>query len=211
MFKRKFNKILLLTNFILTNKKLESVMSTKIIYRYFLITLACILITNNSFAQDRKYVGASKCKTCHKKASQGEQYKIWKASAHAKAYETLGTEKAKKYGKKRGIDNPQQSEKCLKCHVTAYNVDKKLLGKKYDKTQGVGCESCHGAGGDYYKKKTMKKLFAGKIKPESVGLTLPTEKVCLDCHNDESPSFQGFDYDKYFEKIKHPIPEGKKQ
>ncbi len=177
----------------------------------FVLLILSLVFVSNSLAQDHKYVGSDKCKTCHKKANQGKQYKIWQETGHAKAYQTLATDKAKEYGKKRGIDNPQQSDKCLKCHVTAYNADKKLLGKKYDKTQGVGCESCHGAGGDYYKKKTMKKLFEGKIKPESVGLTLPTEKVCLTCHNDESPSFKGFDFEKYLDKIKHPIPEGKKK
>ena len=30
-----------------------------------------------------------------------------------------------------------------------------LLGKKYDVAEGVGCESCHGAGADYKKKKIM--------------------------------------------------------
>ncbi|RMH60697.1 MAG: cytochrome C554 [Calditrichaeota bacterium] len=162
-------------------------------------------------AAQNKYMGADKCKMCHKKPSQGEQYKIWKNSAHARAYETLGTAKAKKYAVERGIDDPQKSDKCLKCHVTAYNVDKKYLGKKYKKTDGVACESCHGAGEKYYKKKTMKKLFAKKIKPESVGLTIPDEKVCLRCHNNESPGFKGFDYKKYYEKIKHPIPDKKKK
>ncbi len=186
-------------------------MQVKNSFRFLLMMILSLIFIGNLSAQhQRKYMGAAKCKMCHKKANQGEQYKIWKKTAHAKAYKTLAGDKAKKYAKERGIADPQKSDKCLKCHVTAYNVDKKYLGKKFKKTDGVSCESCHGPGGDYYKKKTMKKLFAKKIKPASVGLTIPNEKVCVRCHNDESPDFKGFDYKKYFAKIKHPIP-GKKK
>ncbi len=108
------------------------------------------------------------------------------------------------------MEDPQSSDECLQCNVTAYNVAAEFLGTKYDKTQGVGCESCHGAGGDYYKKKTMISLIKGEIEPESVGLTIPDEQVCVQCHNENSPSFKGFDYEERFAKIAHPIPDAKK-
>lgn len=175
----------------------------------FMLFLSMIIVGNLS-AQQRKYVGTGKCKMCHKKAADGNQYAVWKKSSHAKAYQTLAGDKAKAYGKKLGIDNPQKSDKCLKCHVTAYNVDKKYLGKKYKVTDGVSCESCHGAGGDYYKKKTMTGIASKKIKAASVGLNTPDEKTCKTCHNDESPAFKGFDFKKYYAKIKHPIISKKK-
>ncbi len=158
----------------------------------------------------RKYVGVGKCKTCHKKPEQGEQYQKWLEGPHAKAYESLASEKALEYAKERGIEDPQSAPECLKCHVTAYNVDPQFLGKKYKKTDGVGCESCHGAGGDYYKKKTMKAIMRGEITPESVGLIIPDEKVCVECHNEDSPAFKGFDFEKYKADIAHPIPDSTK-
>lgn len=158
----------------------------------------------------RMFMGVAKCKTCHKKPEQGEQYVIWSKSRHAKAYETLAGDKAKEYGKKRGIENPQTADECLKCHVTGHGVDAQYLGRRYKVTDGVGCESCHGAGGDYYKKATMKALVAGGIEPDSVGLTMPDEKVCVTCHNKESPGFKGFDFDEMVKKIEHPIPEARK-
>ena len=179
-------------------------------FMFFMLLFLSLAFVGNLSAQQRKFVGTNKCKMCHKKAKSGEQFKIWKKSAHAKAFATLAGKEAKKIAKKAGIADPQKSDKCLKCHVTAYNVDKKYLGKKYKVSDGVGCESCHGAGGDYYKKKTMKAVFNKKIKPASVGLTIPDEKTCVTCHNDESPSYKKFDFKKYFEKIKHPIP-GKKK
>ncbi len=161
--------------------------------------------------KQRRYVGVAKCKMCHRKAEQGEQYTIWSKTKHAKAYENLATPKAKELAKKAGVADPQKDGKCLKCHVTAYGVDPQYLGKKYKMEDGVGCESCHGAGGDYAKKSIMKKLTAGEITPESVGLTFPPdEKVCVKCHNDESPVFKGFNFEEAKKKIAHPIPEARK-
>ncbi len=184
--------------------------------RYGVFTLVLLFLTGSAiFAQksetQRKFVGVKKCKTCHRKAEQGEQYKIWMDGPHAKAFDTLAGEEALKIGKEKGIENPQTSEKCLKCHVTAFGVDAAFLGTKYDMKDGVGCESCHGAGGDYYKKKTMKAITAGKTDPASVGLVLPDEKVCVSCHNDKSPSFKGFDFKEASKKIAHPIPDEVKE
>ena len=156
------------------------------------------------------YQGVAKCKTCHKKVEQGEQYGIWQKTAHAKAYETLAGDKAKEYGAAVGIDSPQEDPACLKCHVTGYGVDPEFLGKKYKIEDGVGCESCHNAGQNYYKKKTMIALVKGEITPESVGLKIPDEATCLTCHNDESPAFKGFNFEEAKAKIAHPIPEATK-
>ncbi|UCH85778.1 MAG: cytochrome C554 [Candidatus Latescibacterota bacterium] len=158
----------------------------------------------------RTFIGASKCKTCHKTEAQGQQYVLWEKAAHSKAYETLAGESAKAIAKERGIEDPQTAAECLKCHVTAYGVDKKFLGEKYAITDGVGCESCHGAGGDYSKMKTMKAITSGETEPASVGLVIPNEKTCVGCHNEESPTFKEFDFEKMVAKIAHPIPEERK-
>ena len=119
------------------------------------------------------------------------------------AYATLAGDAAKEAGKKAGIEgDPQKSPKCLKCHVTAYGVDAKLLGPKYSMEDGVECESCHGPGGDYMKLSIMK----DKEKAIANGLVMPTEKSCLTCHNDESPTFTKFVYKEMYPKIAHPIP-----
>jgi hypothetical protein len=160
--------------------------------------------------EKHEYIGATKCKMCHNRPDGGEQYAIWEKSAHAKAYTVLASDEAKKLGKAKGIDNPQEAAACLKCHVTGYGAPADLLGSKYDKTEGVTCEACHGAGGDYYKKKTMVGVFTGEIDPASVGLVMPDEKTCVKCHNEESPTFKSFDYKEMVKKIAHPIPGAKK-
>lgn len=161
-------------------------------------------------AADHMFVGATKCALCHKTAEQGEQYVKWQASKHAQAYATLATPEAKEVGKKLGVEDPQKDPKCLSCHVTGYGAAAALLGPKYNQAEGVTCESCHGAGGDYNKKTTMEGVMSGTIEAASVGLVLPDQKTCEACHNEKSPSFKPFDYTKMKEKIAHAMPAERK-
>ena len=46
-------------------------------------------------AQDGKYVGAGKCKNCHRSSKAGGQFGSWQKSKHAKAFETLASDEAK--------------------------------------------------------------------------------------------------------------------
>jgi len=170
-----------------------------------LLTLFLAILVFQAYAQDTpKYIGANKCKTCHKKAKDGEQYKKWSESPHAGAMKTLASDEAKKIAKEMGIADPATDAKCTKCHSTFAAVDAKLLDKKTKLTldEGVSCESCHGAGSEYKSKKVMKdqKLSAAS------GLIIPDEKTCKGCHNSESPTFKDFNFAKASEKIAHPIP-----
>ena len=56
---------------------------------------------------EHDYVGARKCKTCHKSEAQGEQHPIWLKGAHAKAYEALASDEAKAFAPKP--QNPIES------------------------------------------------------------------------------------------------------
>lgn len=160
---------------------------------------------------ERGYEGAERCRMCHRKEEQGAQYDLWKESKHAKAYETLASEPSKQIAAERGIENPQEAAECLRCHVTGHDADPALLGSKYDKAEGVGCEACHGPGSEYYKKSTMEAIMRGEIDPASVGLVVhPGEEACVQCHNEESPTYKGFDYEERSKEILHPIPEARK-
>jgi hypothetical protein len=155
-------------------------------------------------AEDATYIGTKMCGMCHKGEKKGSQLEIWQASAHANAYATLGTDAAKEAAAKAGIEgNPQESDQCLVCHVTAFGVDAAALGTKFVKEEGVQCEACHGPGSMYKSKKVMEDREAA-IK---AGLLIPDETTCKTCHNEKSPTFKGFDYKTYYEKIAHPTPE----
>jgi uncharacterized protein YxeA len=174
------------------------------------VFLGATVLQNAVSAGEHMFIGPDKCKMCHKKPDAGEQYPIWEKSRHAQAYASLAGEKALEIAKAKGIANPQEADECLSCHVTGHGAAADLLGTKYDKTQGVTCESCHGAGGDYYKKATMVAIISGETDGASVGLKIPDEKTCLGCHNDKSPTFKEFNYEEMLKKIAHPIPEAKK-
>ena len=185
-------------------------MGSGFVWTVAVIGLMLFAGAGSSSAADSKYVGAAKCKTCHKTEAQGQQYPIWEKSTHAKAFEVLAGENAMAIAKERGIENPQTADECLKCHVTGHGVAKEFLGTKYAATAGVGCESCHGAGGDYTKMSVMKAIAKGETEPASVGMVVPTEKTCVECHNEESPTYKPFEFEKSVAKIAHPIPEERK-
>jgi hypothetical protein len=183
---------------------------------FALLVLAFPIPKSAAANGEHEFAGHKKCKTCHKKAEIGDQYSVWLESRHAKAFETLGTEKAKKWGAEAGVDNPQTDDRCIKCHSTAHGVPDEMVSKKFDRTAGVQCESCHGAGKDYRKKKIM----IDRDKAIEKGLIIPTEAVCTKCHNDESPAWDpqrytladgskvGFDFEQAAKTIAHPVPEG---
>ncbi len=154
-----------------------------------------------------KMVGAAKCKTCHSTPKSGQQFPKWKASAHARAFTDLAKPAAKAIAKKKGIADPQKSQECLDCHVTAQGkTEAEKAATTFKPEDGVSCEACHGPGGDYWKMATMKDLYAKKLDPAKVGLVVPTEATCTQCHNSKSPTFKGFDYKTYSAKIAHPVP-----
>lgn len=150
------------------------------------------------------YEGVKVCGMCHKSEKSGNQLGIWQKSAHSKAYETLKSAEANKiaqakYGK-NAIDVPE----CLSCHVTGHGMDASMLGSKFSMEDGVQCETCHGPGSAYKSMKIM------KDRKEAVknGLKVydkPAE-LCVTCHNDKSPTFKSFDFDKMWAKIKHDVP-----
>ncbi len=157
----------------------------------FIISLV-FFIGNALIAQNYDYIGAPKCKMCHNKVDKGEQYNKWAKSPHANAYKTLASPKALEIAKAKGIANPQKDQKCLKCHTTP------TLAAE----EGVSCESCHGAG-SAYKSAAIMKSHEQSVKN---GLIVPDKKLCVKCHNPESPTYKSFDFASFSKKIEHNVP-----
>ncbi|MEE4273850.1 MAG: multiheme c-type cytochrome [Thermoanaerobaculales bacterium] len=112
----------------------------------------------NADAGDHAYVGAEKCKMCHK-----VQYGSWVETTHAKSTEVA-----------KASTDPAFEDKCLGCHAT--NSDEALAG--------VQCEACHGAGADFKKMSIMKDRDAAVAN----GLVIPTQATCDGCHKDDGHS-----------------------
>lgn len=159
---------------------------------------------------DPKFLGAKKCKSCHNDEATGSVYDKWEAGPHAKAFETLAGAEAKSIAKELGIEDPQKSDKCLKCHITGFGLDKEMFKKGFEVAQGVQCETCHGAGEEHFKvrfKEKMKKVETPAPIGEGETHSVRDPKFCLQCHNDESPTYKDFCFKEKMAKIEHLNPQ----
>jgi len=160
-----------------------------------------------------RYIGAAMCKNCHNGVDKGNAYDHWLSTPHSKAYENLASDKAKEAAKKAGVDDPQKSEKCLKCHVTAFGVDKEKIKASFKPEHGVQCESCHGPGEDHQKKRFAEAMKQGTppapMEADEIQVGRKLEK-CQKCHNEESPTYKPFCLKERMEKIEHLDPRKKR-
>ncbi len=160
--------------------------------------------------QKFRYVGVKVCKMCHQSERAGRQFEIWQESGHARAFETLLKADAHEIAKASGIEDPQKNEACLRCHAVVYaDLEDDDHVEELIK-EGVTCESCHGPGSAYSKWSIMKAINAGKEEGEKYGLIAPTGETCVQCHNEQSPTFdktRPFVFEKMYRKIAHGIPE----
>jgi len=149
------------------------------------------------FSQDFTYIGAGKCKICHKSEKKGKQFPIWQESKHSKSFLALTSEEVK-----AKEPNAPENPECLKCHSPLFEKAPEL------KEEGITCEVCHGPGSAYKKMSIMKdreeSVKNGLIVYDSIEAI---KAQCLTCHEDshEKP----FDFNGFWEKIKHPVPEKK--
>lgn len=154
-----------------------------------LVLLALVALFAGSAMSQAKptFVGADKCKMCHK-----DNYTSWAETKHAKAFAALKPEEQKK-------------PECVKCHMTGSTAENVAL-------EGVQCEACHGAGSEYKKPTIMSKAkfadkAAGMKAAVAAGLVMPTAETCIKCHTKEgNPNFKEFDFAKMKGQV-HPKKE----
>lgn len=177
---------------------MKRLISSLVVLTFFVVGL--------TFSQN-KYVGVKICAPCHKGEKKGAVLEKWEKSKHATAYTTLLSEASQKIAKEKGLKKPaHESIECLECHVTAAKADPKLLEKSFKKEEGVGCESCHGAGSAYKAMAIMK----DKKKSIEAGLTAyadekAIEAQCITCHNEKSPTYKGFKFKEAWAQIIHNV------
>lgn len=185
-------------------KKIINISLLTVITLFFTFSI----YSNTTAGDGPQFVGVKTCGMCHKKAAIGNQLKVWQGSKHAKAYKTLQTAEADKIAKDKGFSTKAaETPECLACHTTGHDAAASLKGKKFKIEDGVQCEACHGAGSKYKKKSVMK----DHAKAVAAGLTdfkdkATIQKKCETCHNDKSPTFKAFDFDKQWKEIAHNIP-----
>lgn len=123
---------------------------------------------------DPGFASSGNCAGCHSK-----EMAKWSYSAHARAWESLVSEKAD--------DNPE----CIRCHSTGFNQPGgfgELSNRNIRQFKGVQCEACHGP-------------LKGHPQQSDVLAEPVTYSTCLPCHDQaNSPKFSPETYKSYLSK-----------
>lgn len=129
------------------------------------------------------YVGSAACADCHEEA-----FDIWKASKHARAWQTL--EEAEKDPERYGWPVTHYPD-CVSCHVVGYGYKTGFINpEKTPGLQDVGCEQCHGPGSKH-------------IADDTISMKTKGVDTCLSCHDfEQSPGFAE-SYKERWKKIAH--------
>ena len=142
---------------------------------------------------DGVHLGVGSClgSNCHGAATpppgariRQDEYLIWKnKDKHAKAYEALTNEVGKRIAANLGLkDGAEKAPICLSCHSDY--VAQNRRGPRYQLSDGVGCEACHGGASGW-----LGIHISGVSHQQNIAAGLyptddPTARAnkCLSCH-----------------------------
>lgn len=113
------------------------------------------------------------------------EYTTWvRLDRHTQTYNVLFNDTSKRIAKNMGLKKPaHETKECVDCH--AHNPSPSLSGERFVRSEGVGCEGCHGPAERWIKSHTLD----GTTHAENIKNGLyPTDnpvaqaKLCLSCH-----------------------------
>ncbi len=111
----------------------------------------------------------------------------------ARAFELLTAGVRSGAKRARGFDpdiDYSRDPTCLPCHTTGFGEPGGFVSlEETPKMAGVQCEVCHGAGEGYLAPHLMSLQNKSYKRADllAAGLILPSEEVCLKCHNEKNP------------------------
>ena len=140
-----------------------------------------------------QHTGVATCATsqCHGKTAKDEdsnvwltEYRVWSNDDyHSRAFQVLRNDESKAMASALGLPNAQNAKICLDCH--ADNVPAEVRGEKFQISDGVGCEACHGGAQNWLESHTE----AGATHAKNITRGLypmadPVDRahLCLSCH-----------------------------
>ncbi len=140
------------------------------------------------------HMGVATCAAsqCHGSAAPRDgsnvlqnEYVTWtRDDPHSRAYATLATSESQAIASRLGLSDAARADMCLDCH--ADNVPEDRRGEKFQLSDGVGCEACHGGA-----ERWLSTHYNTNVADHSVNLAAglyPTEDpearatLCLSCH-----------------------------
>ena len=144
-------------------------------------------------AQDlREGVATCAGSTCHgRQAPDGavvrqNELVVWRdpsssAGAHSRAYRTLEGAWAQRIADRMGIGRASSAPACLGCHADAPALRR---GGRYQISDGVSCESCHGSSEGWLASHAAGASHADNVARGMKALDDPRvlASTCLDCH-----------------------------
>ena len=156
------------------------------------LTLILALSATPGRAQVREGVATCAGSTCHgRQAPDGvivrqNELVVWQdpssaAGAHSRAYRTLEGAWAQRIAARMGIGRASSAPACLGCHADAPAVRR---GGRYQLSDGVGCESCHGSSEAWLASHAAGASHADNVARGMKALDDPRvlASTCLDCH-----------------------------
>jgi hypothetical protein len=164
----------------------------------FIIAATALLIAGPAVAADApppdyKHLGVATCASsvCHGKltAQTGRdvalnEYRIWSHDDyHSRAFKDLSNTQSQSIASKLGLASAATAKICLDCH--ADNVAPTNRGPKFQLSDGVACEACHGGAEKWIETHTQKNathadnLARGMYPSEQ---PLRRAELCLSCH-----------------------------
>ena len=102
--------------------------------------------------------------------------------AHSRAFAALASKRGTQIAATLGLGAATSAPACLGCHSSAAAG---LKGERYQASDGVGCESCHGAASAWIASHyAMPATHASNVAQGMIPLENPQARasVCLDCH-----------------------------
>jgi hypothetical protein len=142
---------------------------------------------------DYKHLGVATCASsvCHGKltAQTGRnvalnEYRIWSHDDyHSRAFKDLSNNQSQSIASKLGLASAATAKICLDCH--ADNVPAANRGPKFQLSDGIACEACHGGAEKWIETHTQKtathadNLARGMYPSEQ---PLRRAELCLSCH-----------------------------
>jgi hypothetical protein len=125
------------------------------------------------------YAGTQSCAQCHPSA-----YKTWSETGHARAFATLTAFKA------------DADPNCIGCHTVGFGTASgfRRAAATDSPFLNVGCESCHGPGGEHVKARQSGGEVTTHFRPVGAG-------DCQRCHHGEFS--RPFDYATFWPDIAH--------